>query len=512
MSGVLKTIGQIAAIALNFVPGVGTIASAAILIGLQVGSALLAKPPAAKGSVNTFTIGNNQPTPYSMGESYLAGALVYDVGYGGSVSGVQNPYRFTVSVLSCAGPIQSYTGYYADFKQIATSAGAISGYYSGFLYVDAQFGTRPESNQLTSGLPAPPDWGSAHKLSGYAAVAWSLRFDRAGKKFSSGVPQLGVVAKWVKVYDPRADSTYPGGTGSHRINDESTWQWSDNPALHALTYAYGRYVNGKKVFGVDLGASAIYLPDFVAWANVCDTNRWTCNGTIYEPGQGVKWNNLKSICQSGAAEPVIVGGLLRIRYQAPRATLDTITADDLADGTPPSIQRQRPWKERINGCTPRWRSSAHQWTYVQGNLVQDAAARAADGEDKIEEVQFDLVTNVGQAAQLAGYRVGDAREVPAVTLELKPRLMGYHPGELLKIDIPTMNLSGDWLILSRTINPDRGTVVLTFQSETAAKHSWALSQTGTVPATKVIPTAQERDGVYGDNTNTAPSEIDGGSL
>lgn len=33
-----------------------------------------------------------------------------------------------------------------------------------------------------------------------------------------------------KLYDPRKDST-AGGSGAHRLANQATWEWSDNPAL-----------------------------------------------------------------------------------------------------------------------------------------------------------------------------------------------------------------------------------------------------------------------------------------
>lgn len=45
MGKILKVIGQIAAVAVNFIPGIGQLASVAISVGLSVGTSLLAKKP-----------------------------------------------------------------------------------------------------------------------------------------------------------------------------------------------------------------------------------------------------------------------------------------------------------------------------------------------------------------------------------------------------------------------------------------------------------------------------------
>ncbi len=40
--------------------------------------------------------------------------------------------------------------------------------------------------------------------------------------------------KGSKLYDPRLDSTIPGGSGAHRFADPATWAWSENPKLAEL--------------------------------------------------------------------------------------------------------------------------------------------------------------------------------------------------------------------------------------------------------------------------------------
>jgi hypothetical protein len=59
-----------------------------------------------------------------------------------------------------------------------------------------------------------------------------------------------------KVYDPRKDST-AGGSGSHRLNDPSTWEWSDNPSLaYADWLASTVYGAGEPVLWSSVPAAA----------------------------------------------------------------------------------------------------------------------------------------------------------------------------------------------------------------------------------------------------------------
>jgi hypothetical protein len=494
----LRTVGKVAGVVstiASFIPGgqgIAVVAGAVSAVS-NVGSQILAKPPPPRGSISQILVETNPPQPYVMGEGYFAGVLRHDAGYGATLKKVPNPYRVIVVVCSGGGPVQSITPK-VEFANV-------SSWYSGFLYTDTQLGATPETSALSPHFGGMPGWGSSYKLSGQAAILWNLKFDRDGKRFASGVPVLGAEGRWVKVYDPRKDSTFPGGSGAHRLGNEATYEWSENPALHAGTYAFGRYQNGKRTIGMGLPADGIDWQVIAAWANVCDANSWTMFGVVYEPGD--RWANLKDICFAGGGEPV-AGGKLTFRYSAPVVALDTITEADLTDG-PRSVTPMQSFRDRINTAIPKYRSPAHNWELVDGEAVSIPTFLAEDGEEKRETWPFNFVKKPGQAAQLATYRIWDSREIAPVQLVCKPRLRAYRPGECLELDLPDMSLSGKFIILRRQLDPASMTVTLELMGETSAKHAYCLGQTATPPPTPALQqTPQQKDEVaaalYGGTT------------
>ncbi len=507
MSGVLRTVGKVAgvvALVAAVIPGGQPIAAIASLVAVtaNVGASVLAKKPPARGSVNGITIGTDQPSPYLIGRTYYGGARMQQVGYGPTIDKVPNPYALVVDVYSTAGPVEGVQSYLADFVQVPMSAGAATGYAGGFLWAATQRGLLPEPAALVPRYAGAPGWGSSHKLSGYAAIAWSLLFDKKGKVFASGVPQLGAVWKGVRVYDPRKDSTYPGGAGSHRLANEATWEWSENPGLHALTYAYGRYQQGVKVFGVGIPIDGIVVDHFVHLANVCDANGWVLGGVIFEPAS--KWTNLKDILAAGGAEPSFIGGRLGLKISAPRIALDTITADDLTDGEI-TIGAMQGWEERLNTLIPKYRSETHKWEYVQSAPVTVADYVAEDGEPKQEERQLNLVQDKDQAAQLAAYELLDRRELGEIEINCKPRLRKYGPGDLLIVDIEEAGLIAQpCVVLKRSVDPSTMTVSFVLRGETLAKHAFALGQTGVAPPTPALLSQQDRDDLAASFGEDAP--------
>lgn len=488
----------------------GTIATVAQIAGVVagvagIGAQLLTKPPPARGSVTETIIDVNPPSPYGMGEGYFGGVLRHKVGYGPTLKKVPNPFLFEAVALCVAGPIAGPIVPQVDF-------GPVTSYYSGWLATDTRLGQRPDT-ALTAPLQAnPTGWSSSHRLSSVAAIAWNHKFDKDGKIYASGLPTRGVVAKWALCYDPRKDSTRPGGSGSHRLGIETTYEWSENPALHAGTYAYGRFVNGKRVIGVGLPDEGIDWEGVAAWANDCQANGWRMFGFVFEGAADDaqrRWQNLRDICIAGGGEPLFSGAVLGFHWHRPRVPLDTVTEADLAEG-PQEVTAMKSWRDRLNTVRPRYTSPAHNWSLVQAQQVQVASYLAEDGEERAEDIPFNFVKDVNQAAQLAAYWLTNSRELSPITLTLMPRLRNYRPGECLRLQLPELGLDHDAVILRREFDPGSMTVTLTLVTEDPAKHAFALGRTGTAPPTPSLTnSAEDRDTITREARAPYWPEVDG---
>ena len=76
---------------------------------------------------------------------------------------------------------------------------------------------------------------STDKFAGIACAVVDIDYDP--DVYPQGRPNVTALLRGAKVYDPRKDSTQSGGSGAHRAADATTWEFSENPALHALHYA-----------------------------------------------------------------------------------------------------------------------------------------------------------------------------------------------------------------------------------------------------------------------------------
>ncbi len=487
-----KTVATVALIA--------SLASTAAGIGAQ---ALAKKPPTVTNPMD-WQANPLAGIPYVMGQAYSGGQIVYWEDYGSN-----NSIETIITVYS-AGPVKSFDQLYVD--GVATSVDGITAniYDRGKMLISTQFGAQPELKQL--GDLGPPNLTAASKMSGLAASSATFIYDTKGGHTFETEPQVGYLITGPTIYDPRKDSTYPGGNGPQRSNDETTWSFvgNDNPCLHGLTWLIGRRQNGILMMGAGVPIETIIVDSFVEGANVCDANGWKIGGVVTSIDD--KWDKFTEILQAGGCEPIFLGAQVACLINTPRVSLATINEGDVAGDA--SVQATQPMRSRINSIVPRYMAeqavtventsekansdgsypltTTVTWGMFPGDPIVVEDYVTFDGGERQKQVDYPFVQcRVGaapiQAAQLARYDLENAREFGPITLPLKLRWMGYKPGDVVTANLPTRGLvNQDILLLNRTLSPQNATVTMTARSETKAKHAFALGQTGTPPPTPTL--------------------------
>ncbi|WP_426043707.1 hypothetical protein [Caulobacter sp. DWR3-1-2] len=446
--------------------------------------------------------------PYAVGRCAIAGNQVFQRSAGGS-----NKFKNFVTVYTGAGPIDAIESYLVN--DVATSFTADSGegatgYYQNRMWLKTQLGatTAPYLHWSATGskdTPAnhggmPSEWGASQELPGFAASLWALEWDTA--KYSAGVPGPKMVARWVKVYDPRKDSTYPGGSGSHRYADPSskaahlaaqaTWEWSANPYLHGLMWCLGRWTGDParsdlplvKSHGLGAPLSMVEVANFVDAANIAQANGWTLGGQVSSTDD--KWEVLKAFLEAGGGEPILLGHKIGCMINAPKISLATIRKADVIGDV--SVAATTAIEDRINTIWPSYTEETLNWSVVPfDEPVQVGAYLAPDKGSRSIEMPLPLVQSPVQVAQLARYRIEDSRELTPIVIPAKPWTMWLRPGDCFTADEPEWGLNArKLLILQRKRDPATMTVTFICRTETDGKHAFALGQTATAPDTPAL--------------------------
>lgn len=477
VKGVVAVIGAVASV-LAVIPSPIQPIAAIVAAGAAVASAALnimfpEKPRSSvMGQQTDFRLDPQAGIPYVVGRTLFGGLGVHRDTWGND-----NEYHGIVIAWSGGGPSEAIEAFKVDQGTVNFAGGAAVGGFNGFMWLSTQLGTCP-SPALASPVAGFPGWGANQKLSGYTAGIWVTKFDKKGKKYAAGLPKVAAVLKGPLCYDPRLDSTYPGGSGPCRAGDESTYVPSQNPWIQAITWALGRWQNGLKVLGVGMAAASINLASFVDAANVADANNWKAGGVVSSVDD--KWEVLKMMAQAGGGECIRLGGRLSAFVNAPRVSIGTIETGDLVGEA--SIATSQFIRSRINGVVPIIRLESHGWEQVPAAPVRFDDWVAEDGARRTVETEFVLVQQLTQGAQLAGYEVCNAREFGPIDLQLKLKWLGIEPGDLVTLNIPVAGLANQkCLALARALDPTTGNVACSFRTETDAKHDLALGKTTTVP-------------------------------
>ena len=200
-------------------------------------------------------------------------------------SGTDNTYLYMAGVLCEGGGngIESIEEIYVNDKLVTWSGALTHGtvrtvnssdtnYYKGESLISVQSFYGLDNQSVSSLLDESTNWGSNHKLSGVAYLAFKFKWNQDA--FNS-LPEVKVVLKGKKIYDPRLDST-KGGSGSHREDTASTWTYSANSALCLLDYLRNsRY--GKALPNSSFETN---YDSFKTSANLCDTQVTPYSGAV----------------------------------------------------------------------------------------------------------------------------------------------------------------------------------------------------------------------------------------
>lgn len=463
-----------------------------VLTNLAISAALSALQPQVGMAGRTFewTLDPDGPIPFAAGRVGVAGSVVYRKTYGPDLM-----YYGFVSVLSGAGPIDGFETFRGDdeFVTFDGAGKAITSQWTGEMWLKRSLGAQPDIALVSpAGLKnnvTLPGWTGANRLSGKAAYMLVLGENSKRTAYPTGEPKPLYVIRGLKGWDPRQDSTYPGGVGPCRLNDPSTWVYIANPILWALKWSLGLWEGpvgkgapqvGYQVGGIGAKLSGIDVPAFVAAANVADANGWTV--AAYPTTDDDKSQVLDAFLQAGGAIYAQRAGKIScIQRAAPRASVVTISAADTAG--PLEIDTAASRIDRINTIRPRYWSEAHRWQLTALDEVTADSYQVEDGGKRTRGIDYPYVTDAKQAAQLAALQIANTREGIAGVIPLKPHLQRIRPGDAFTITEPGFVLSGlKCLCLNTDYDPATGVVRVSFVSETDQKYPFALGQSPVPPA------------------------------
>ena len=424
----------------------------------------------AKGVlVNKFTANGHIPIVY--GTRKVGGNVVFL-----ETSGTDNQYLYMAVVLS-EGEINGVTSLFVNDNQVTLSGTLTDGTQrtvassdvnffdeSSLITVEAHFGT--DSQTASTLLSTLTSWTSNHRLRGLAYLA--IRFEWNADKFGS-LPQVQAIVQGRKVYNPNLDGTLTGGSGSHRADTSTTWEYSDNPILQLLDYLR------NERFGMGI-PNSYFDSNFADWqtaTDVCDTNITPFSGasqidlmdshTVVDTSVKAI-DNVKNFVRGSRSYLNFSGGKYNILVESTGSASITLTEDNIIGGISIQSKNKNSRYNRVivNFINPdkNFQSDTAQFPPVDetglASADQHATMKTADGGLLLEgRFDFSMFTSPYQAQEMAEIILRRSRTSLDVSLKADATAMDLAIGDLVNITHATPAFSAKpFRVQGMTINAD----------------------------------------------------------
>ena len=378
--------------------------------------------------------GANIPRSVILGTCATEGHHIYRNSYGSGGRLIQDVFVLS-SFRITAVPRVRYNGEWrslveqdADGYWLVPNEGT-SGDDHDNVRVKFYYGTMDQQAEPTLINNARPTgrWTANHRGAGvaYAIVFSELR--KNGDGLTSPAKLLFEVVG-APLYDWRKDSTM-GGSGAHRWNDQSTWEYSDNPSVQIYNLGRGFFNGTQRMVGKAVRASRLPLAEYTQAANICDetmsdgSKRYRAHA-IAKDGPGANHDAnitpiLEAMCGSWVER---VDGEFPIAG-APQAIVATITDDDIKRGAPLRFSAKRKRTELINTVAASYVSPDDFYETKDAATRIDAGALAEDRETLASAIPYAAVTDVRQVDRLADIAIRGARYQASAEIVVHPKFL-----------------------------------------------------------------------------------------
>lgn len=426
----------------------------ALNFGLSLLSGALTKKPKGIGGASTnVQFGADVPRQILFGRGVTAGRLVYFKGVGKKNGDVHAVYALSdwqceeLESVWIGGEEKSLTPVSVVGTEDARYT--VDGYNGAIIikWFSGAFAQTADSELVTASGSAGQSigsWTANHRLAGMCYVSIIFSHDQEDLP---AIPSLLFQIKGAKLYDLRLDSTN-GGSGSHRFDDPTTWEWSANPAICDYCFRRGFFRGTYRVLGMGIASYDLLNDHYVTAANICDETVSDGGGNRNRYEVGVIVNDdaefrvaVDAFKTAMAADIVEKAGLFGPIAGAAYAPVMTITDDDMREGAGSSFQRKTSRSNLYNGVAASYLNPTLKWEADSLIPLLDSDYETEDGGERlVKDVDFPMVYNAYQARALATIIHNQSRFQAVHT--------GIYPARFSALE------PGDWV--TRTFNRDTG--------------------------------------------------------
>jgi hypothetical protein len=387
----------------------------AVFTVLAAVSQALAPKPSFGETISGTTVMSREATPSRKvvyGRTRVGGSIAYLDG-----TGTDNEFLHIVLLVS-ARKIDAYEAMYFNEEKVWEN-GSFIGTWGSYVTLSTHDGTQTTADSSLES--ASTDWTSTSVLNGIAYAY--VRLKQSNEKFPRGLPNISFVVRGKPVYDPQKDSTsayYDNSLGvdTHRLNDETTWEWSQNPALIEADYIadakYGLGESYASINAASLDLAQTVCDELVTLTNNTTQTKYSLDGVV--DTANTRRDNIEAMLSATNGRIVPSGGEYFISaadYVAPTVTID----ESMLVGAV-STQTKNSMSNLFNAVKGVYLSSEENYVATDYPPVISSSYAVEDGEPLYLELGLAYTTNNVRAQQLAKMSLSESRQQISVTLPM----------------------------------------------------------------------------------------------
>lgn len=302
-------------------------------------------------------------------------------------------------------------------------------------YIRTKTGTIDQTKVTSSnvvGKQLPNQWSANHRLLNICYAY--TRFDLDEGHPYDGQPNVTARIKGRKLYDPRKDSTSSiSNTGSHRPNDSSTWEYSNNSALCVLDYLT------DSEYGANISHDDINYPALQIALNICDENVTTANGTqkrytcdgIIDTKSSLR-NNVATLLSSMNGKITFSGGEFFIDAYAYKTPHSVVVDESMMLGNF-TIRTKQSRRDSYNQVRGTFMSANDNFQMSEFPTKTFSQYVQEDGEILEHEMKLSMTTDVEAAQRLARLTLLRSRMQDTIKMQLNMKGLQYKVGDNIKV-------------------------------------------------------------------------------
>ena len=426
-------------------------------------------------------------------------------------SGTDNQYLYMAGVLCEGGGngIESIEEIYINDKLVTWSGSLTDGtvrtvnssdtnyYKDGASLISVQSFYGLDNQSVSSLLDESTNWGSNHKLSGVAYLAFKFTWNQDA--FNS-LPEVKVVLKGKKIYDPRLDST-KGGSGSQRESTSSTWTYSANSSLVLLDYLR----NSRYGKGLPTSAFETNYDSFKSSATTCETQvvPYTSGSTInlfethavLDSSQKVI-DNVRELLTPMRAIFTYTQGTYKLIIENSGSSALTLNSDNIIGGIKILGEKKNSKYNRVIGTFTNpnkdWQNDTVSFPPFDDSGLpsgdQFATMLAADNSILLEgRFDFKHITNPYQAEELCEIILRRSRDALGVEVKCTSEAINLTIGDIVNLTYSTGGFSAKpFRVMGMAINSD-STVGLQLVEHQDNFYTWSSKAQAPTIADTTLP-------------------------